>query len=199
MILNLWAERIVLVVEDQHIILPFEQVEEHLTEQIVSLYMEYRPPVLYVINGPGSFTNLRVGALVANLLLSLSRWILQVTTIGKMELYRYLYLQGLLAESWYIYFWQRKNFWITHLQTDEHNTYAKQNFADTEQVRSDFFVDWFVGGDFPFFVDRAQEIALSFHENRVIVSYHEQEIDCTDIFSPTQKIEPIYGIEANIG
>ena len=199
MILNLWAERIILIVGEQQIILPFEQVEEHLTQQVVELYMEYRPTALYVINWPGSFTNLRVGALIANLMWSLSKWTLQLMTIDKVSLFRYLYLQGILPISWYIYFWQRKNFRISHLENDDHSTYSKQNFADTEQVRPDFFVDWFVGGDFPFFTERSQEITIVFEEWRIMISYQDSRLDCTDIFLPVQKIDPIYGIEPNIG
>ena len=199
MIINLWAERIILIVGDQQIILPFEQVEEHLTQQVVDLYMEHRPSTLYIINWPGSFTNLRVGALVANLMWSLSKWTLQLMTIDKLSLFRYLYLQGILPVWGYIYFGQRKNFRIANMETDDHTTYAKQNFADTEQVRLDFFVDWFVGGDFPFFSDRSQEMSIVIEEGRIIVWYQNAHLDCTDIFLPTQKIDPIYGIEANIG
>ncbi|AKH32684.1 hypothetical protein XF24_00343 [candidate division SR1 bacterium Aalborg_AAW-1] len=199
MILNLGAERIILIVGDQQIILPFEQVEEHLTQQVVELYMEYRPTALYVINGPGSFTNLRVGALIANLMGSLSKGTLQLMTIDKISLFRYLYLQGILPISGYIYFGQRKNFRISHLENDDYSTYSKQNFADTEAVRPDFFVDWFVGGDFPFFTERSQEITIVFEEGRIMISYQDSRLDCTDIFLPVQKIDPIYGIEPNIG
>ena len=73
MILNLSSELITLLTGDEHIVVPFAQVEEHLTEKIIELYMIHRPANLYVINGPGSFTNLRVGSLVANLLSSLSK------------------------------------------------------------------------------------------------------------------------------
>lgn len=198
MILNLWAERIVLIIWNQQIILPFEQVEEHLTTTIIELYREYRPNTLYVINGPGSFTNLRVWALVANLLWSLSKWVLQIVTIGKIDLFRYLYQQGILPEQWYLYFWQRKNFWVYNVQNDDCSTYSKQNFSDTEEVREDFFVDWFVGGDFPFFEDRSSEIVVESKSGRVVVSYKGEELDCTDIFLPTQKIDPTYGVEPNI-
>lgn len=85
------------------------------------------------------------------------------------------------------------------METDEHQTYAKQTFADTEHVRPDFFVDWFVGGDFPFFVDRSQEIIITIQDGRIIVSYRANSLDCTDIFLPTQKIDPMYWIEPNIG
>lgn len=199
MILNLWAERIILIIGDQQIVLPFEQVEEHLTQQVVDLYMEHRPSTLYVINWPGSFTNLRVGTLVANLMWSLSKWTLQLMTIDKLSLFRYLYLQGILPVSGYIYFWQRKNFRIMNMETDDTTTYSKQNFADTEHVRPDFFVDWFVGGDFPFFGDRSQEITIAVEDGRIMISYQNSLLDCTDIFVPTQKIDPMYGIEPNIG
>ena len=56
------------------------------------------------------------------------------------------------------------HFRISHLENDDYSTYSKQNFADTEAVRPDFFVDWFVGGDFPFFTERSQEITIVFEE-----------------------------------
>lgn len=199
MILNLSSERITLITTDQYIVIPFAQVEEHLTQQVIELYMTYRPTVLYVINGPGSFTNLRVWALVANLLSTLSKWTLQLMTIDKLSLFRYLYLQGILPEDWYIFFGQRKNFWTLNMKTEEQKTYTKDNFTDTEQVREDFFVDWFVGDDFPFFLDRSPQIKLHYKEERIIASYDEETLDCTDIFVPTEKIEPLYGIAPNIG
>lgn len=199
MILHLWSDRIVLIASEETIVFPFEHVEEHLTKTIIEWYRKYLPPVLYVINGPWSFTNLRVGALVANLMGTLSKWSLQLMTIGKVELYRYLFLQGILPEFAYVYFWQRKNFWIMNLQTDEKQIVSKINFSDIEEVQKHYAVDRFLSEDFPFFADRNQELQINFIENRIIVSYQWETLDCTDIFLPVQAIEPIYGVEANIG
>lgn len=81
------------MVGDQQQVLPFEQVEEHLTKRIVELYIAHQPRHLFVVNGPASFTNLRVGALVANLLVRLAQGNLQLMNLGKIDLFRYLYQQ----------------------------------------------------------------------------------------------------------
>lgn len=199
MIINLWSERIVLIDSEGEYQVPFEQVEEHLTKMVIERYMHSRPETIYVIAGPGSFTNVRVGALVANLLVSVSHGTVRLASISKLDLFRYLYLQALLPASWYVYFGQRKNLWVVDYSTDTTSIVPKTFFTDTTDVRSDYFVDWFVGGDFEYLQPHAHEIGLSYVDTRVIVSYRSQRIDCTDVFLSVQKIEPVYGSEPNIG
>lgn len=104
-----------------------------------------------------------------------------------------------MPEWGYVYFGQRKNVWLYNVQTDACNTYAKTTISDTDAVRNDYFVDWFVGDDFPMFSVRSHDIRLVMKDGRVLVICADQELDCTDIFQPVQKIDPLYGIEPNIG
>lgn len=199
MIINLGAERIILTTPHQSIIIPFEQVEEHLTKQVIEYYQTHLPTRIYVVNGPGSFTNLRVGALVVNLLLEVTKGKIQVLTLGKMELYRYLYLQGFIPSYGYYYFGQRKNFWQIDWEQDSKHTISKNTISDTEDISSDAVYDWFVSEDFPWFTDEHQQLLLTYQDGRCVVSYRGKTLDCSDIFEPTIKIEPIYGTEPNIG
>lgn len=93
MFINLSTEYIILSIGSDEIIIPYENVEEHLTKTVVSLYRLHTPAMISVLNGPGSFTNLRVGALVANMVRVLSKDACRLQTIDKLTLYRYAYLQ----------------------------------------------------------------------------------------------------------
>lgn len=195
MLLNLWSELIMLTTKEDTIVFPFENIEEKLTKHLVDYYHHHNPKVLYVINGPGSFTNLRVWTLVANLMYELSEHKLQMKTIGKLELFRYLYLHNILPEEGYIYFWQRKKFWLRSGETNAKELVLKSDF-DKSQRDDKMFVDWFVGQDFSVFSKNAKDIELMIDEDlNVLVSREEKTLSCTDIFEPTTKIVPLYGVE----
>ena len=85
-----------------------------------------------------------------------------------------------------------------NMKTDEQKIYAKENFADVEQLREELFVDRFVGDDFPLFWDRSREIKITYNDGIIVASYGNEVLECTDVFVPIEKIEPIYGIDPNI-
>ena len=86
-----------------------------------------------------------------------------------------------------------------NMDTDDKKVYAKTTFTELEQVRPDCFVDWFIGDDFPLFTDRSSQIQIHYKDEKIIISYNDGELDCTDIFLQTEKIDPIYGIEVDLG
>ena len=63
----------------------------------------------YILNGPGGFTNLRVGSLCVNLLNALMGDQIDFYSVSKTELYAYGYGKGEVGRYGIIYIGQKKN------------------------------------------------------------------------------------------
>lgn len=196
MILNLGAELITLSTPTSYDAFPFHSVEEHLTAKLINLYQQDPFDSLYVINGPWSFTNLRVGSLIATMLHSLSKESVKLFVSSKRDLFRYLYLQGILPANWYMYLGQRKKFWLVDLEKETKHLMVTKIFSDEQQeIAEDMFVDRFIGSDFPIFAKRTQDITLRYQDNKVIAWYQKNTLECSSIFEEVSRIEPVYGVE----
>ncbi len=200
MLLHLGTEYIVIMVGDQTLTMPFEQVEEHLTQTMIDLYRTHLPKDIYVINGPGSFTNLRVGALVVNMLAMLSHQAFVIWTTNKMDLYRYGYHQWLLPQWMYLWIGQRKNLRYYDRAQDEHTVVKKTDPDVIERIQTldrdrSYAVDQLMDKDFEIFHDHPGAVCVSYVSWRVIISYDGSTLDCTDMMEPVQSIEPYYGMK----
>ena len=74
----------------------------------------------FVINGPGSFTNLRISTLAFNMYNFLHNGKVTYYSIDKLSLYKKLYQQNILPRIGYIYIGQRKNWRKIDLETMQH-------------------------------------------------------------------------------
>ncbi len=206
MFVSLSAEYIVIYTQDEKFIIPFQSVEEDLTATLIRLYRDYKPSVICVLNWPWSFTNLRVGALVVNMILLLSKGECKLQSIDKLSLYRYAFLQGFLPRYGYLFIWQRKNIWYYDFETETYEVYKKTDpdflsrIIPTDWSESLYFVDTFIGEDFDFFHQHPGMISLQYEDNNILLQYsHNEQFDCTHIFENKTSLEPFYGMEPNIG
>ena len=78
-------------------------VETVFGPRIVALYREHPTDQILVLNGPGGFTNLRVGSLALNLLNALNKAKISFFSVTKLELYKYLVDCGELPGQGAIY------------------------------------------------------------------------------------------------
>lgn len=206
MFVSLAAEYITIFLQNEKIVIPFHSVEEDLTNTLIGLYQQHRPLTIYVLNGPWSFTNLRVGVLVVNMILLLSKWECKVQSIDKLSLYRYAFLQWVLPRYGYVFIWQRKNIWHYDFEQETYEVYKKTDPDFLARVQfqnwseSDYFVDSFIGEDFDFFHQHPGMVSLQYADNNILLKYsHNEQLDCTHIFENTISLEPFYGMEPNIG
>lgn len=100
---------------------------------------------IFLLNGPGGFTNLRVWALTWNLvahLLHLRKQTVQFFSCTKIDLYRYFVKKGILPSIWYIYLWQKHSVWKYDFEKDSYVmvnqpfVFEKESFCDRAQDSS---------------------------------------------------------------
>lgn len=93
---------------------------------------------IFLLNGPGWFTNLRVGTLCLNTLDSLFPNQIQIYDTSKISLYKFLYDHKFLPRIWYIYIWQKNNCRKYDLQTEKYETITKAEI----QYEWNYFLDF---------------------------------------------------------
>jgi len=74
MLVNISSDSVGISYDGEYISVPRGGLEIELPQIIIMLYHQKKlDKDIYVVNGPGSFTNLRIGCLVLNMLKSLMR------------------------------------------------------------------------------------------------------------------------------
>ncbi len=108
MFINLSSDNIYIIINNEKIVLWRGKLEREISQIIIDLYHTYLPIDIYIINGPGSFTNLRLWCLAINLLSYLlektNQSLPNIYTIDKFSLYKIFDLSIL------IYIWQKNNY-----------------------------------------------------------------------------------------
>lgn len=92
------------------------------------LYQQEDIAEAFIVNGPGSFTNLRIATLALNMYNFLHNGAATYYSIDKISLYKKLYQKNILPRFGYIYIGQRKNWWKIDLETMQHE--MVQDFDD---------------------------------------------------------------------
>ena len=97
---------------------------------------------VFLVNGPGGFTNLRVWAVTWNLvahLLDLHQQTVKFFSCTKIDLYRYFVKKGILPKIWYIYLGQKNAVWKYDFEKDSYEmvnqsfVFEKESFCDYVQ------------------------------------------------------------------
>ncbi len=204
MFINIATENIILCDRENSYTIPFRDVEQELTKVCISSYKKYLPDTIYVLNGPWSFTNLRVWCLVVNILLLLSQEECTVYTIDKLSLYRSAVRDWFLPRYWYIFMGQRKNVRYYDFEQDTYTVYSKSDLSTITQKfqnsqDENLFIDLFVGEDFAeFFAWNSRMLDVIYRDGDVILSFLSKEYRTTYLFASTKKMEPYYAMEPNI-
>lgn len=200
MFVNLSTENIMFYDDCDSFIIPFVNVENELSNSLIGSYKQHTPLNIYVLNGPWSFTNLRVWSLILNTLLLLDEKILGLNSINKLDLYSIAVNKWYLPRYWYLFIGQRKNVWYYDFVEKTYVACSKDCLEKTLKNNNDnFFVDMFIGDDF--------EVFFKYHENSVSIFYQDKDVflqfnnkvySIGDYFPLIKTIEPYYAIEPNI-
>lgn len=182
--------------------IPFRNVEKILVEKLIFLYRTIQPTQVYILTWPGSFTNVRVGALVCNTLAFVHPQI-QMLMIDKISVYRYAYHQDFLPQQCCLFIGQRKNIRYYNFEDQTREIYSKQSIPDLlESKKWNFCIDQFVGEDFSgcWWKYDYKMIEWWYAESQwIFLQFEDKKLSITSCFYPTEKIEPYYAMEPNIG
>lgn len=107
MFLNISSDQIVCLTTWERHLLPYHDIERSFGPWLLDLIQKHTPSSLYVLNGPGSFTTLRVCCLAINLITKQTP--LPLFTCSKPDLFSSLSTTSDFPKIIAITIWQKKN------------------------------------------------------------------------------------------
>lgn len=135
-------------------------VDSKLGIELTKLYRETSFTEAVVLNGPGGFTNLRVGCLCVNFLNSLAENKIDIYSVTKQQVYTYLYEQKILPQNGIIYIGQKKNVRNYDFATQTYTTIKKDDLPTEE-----YFLDEVGEEDYYLSQDTTNNIIKHHFEN----------------------------------
>jgi len=169
-------------------------LDETLPETLINRVREHAIDTLVVITGPWWFTNLRVGALVCNLLMQYIPTV-SCLVISKIDLYSYLVDQWLLPSYGVLYIWQKKS--VRHYDFTKKSHTVQLKEADLDK-------SYFVDAIDDYFPEDYTDNRVSFvqESNTIIAKYRWKTLSIDPLFqslSPVQAVLPSYYVQPIIG
>lgn len=200
-LINISADKIAIFGFGDPVFLERNGVDMQIGKVLVALDRKYGFSSCLVINGPGGFTNLRVGSLALNLLKTLKNNQFSLYSLSKIELYQKAYQYAILPRYGVIYIWQKSNVWLWDFDQQVLQATIKKDqiWALLEEYGQIFLDEVYDLGYFAFpdlqvqsrFVE--QGILLTFADNELLLNWEEL---CTDEVS---QLEPNYMMNPNLG
>jgi len=193
--LNISSDHVHMLDTTQEQFLPRNGIENMLWPTLVEYTKAHPVATMFVLNGPGGFTNLRVGALTLNMLNELlfhdTGTFIPLLSITKLDLYHYAYQQWRIPRYGIIYIGQKHN--VRKLDA-ETKTY-QQTTLENIQYSDDLFLDRVHD---PYWANDEQMISFSMDNNSLFLDYgwENYKINVEALHLPmTMSVEPQYMIE----
>ncbi len=140
---NISSDKVQIADFQSEIFLDRNDLDQTLWPNLNKLFQEKKSQKVFLINGPGGFTNLRVATLAWNLiahLLDTKGISIEFFSITKIDLYAYFVKKWILPPIWYIYLWQKNAIWEYDFQKNSYNV-INQPFVFVEDCFIDFVSD----------------------------------------------------------
>ncbi len=132
--LNISSDQVNIEIQNEKLRLDRDKIENKIWPTLVKLYRKYSFDKIFLLNGPGWFTNLRVWTLAVNLLNTLERWNIDIYSISKIDFFKYFINQNILPNRWIIYIWQRKNVRLYDFEKQKYETIKVDNINKKEDI-----------------------------------------------------------------
>lgn len=117
MFINISSDRIFFLHWEEKIVLPFWELEKNLSDFLYKSGFSFDEDVV-VLNGPWSFTNIRIGTLALNTYAMLHNFPWLFLSIDKIQFYKTLYIHQKVPRYCLMFIGQKKNYWIVDLEGD---------------------------------------------------------------------------------
>lgn len=132
--LNISSDKIHAVVDGKETTIEHGDLEKMIAD---FLYQQNEITKVFLINGPGSFTNLRIATLALNMYNFLHHDSVTFYSIDKLSLYKKLYQYNVVPRFGYIYIGQRKNRRKMDFESMQHE--VVQDFNDEKAFVDEVF------------------------------------------------------------
>jgi len=193
--INISSDYIHLLDAQDEIFLERNGIENTLGSTILTHTQHHPVETIFLLNGPGGFTNLRVGTLTLNTLNTLldhdTGTFIPLASITKIDLYTYAYKQWWLPRYGLIYIGQKHNVRRYDFQEKKQGQITIENINYSDDNFLDFTHDRYREND-------EQMISFSMKNNSLYLHYKNNihEIVLNNINIPlTMTVEPKYLIE----
>jgi len=180
--------------QDEHF-LERNGIENTLWPTLLEYTQSHPVETIFLLNGPGGFTNLRVGTLTLNMmntLLEHDTWtFIPLASITKIDLYTYAYQQGRLPRYGIIYIGQKHNVWRYDFQEKKYEQISLDNINYSDYTFLDFVHDTYRP-------TTEAMIAFSMQNNTLYLHYNNESypLDLTHLRIPlTMTVQPEYLID----
>ena len=187
--------------------LPRNGIENILGATLLQYTQRHPVETLFLLNGPGGFTNLRVGTLAINTLNTLLQHdtgtFIPIASITKIDLYTYAYKQWRLPRYGILYIGQKHNVRRYDFQEQTHEQLTLEQLSSEiiwenlqksseNNISDDIFLDWVHD---PYWDNDEHMISFSIYNNSLILNYRgdAHSISLSDLKIPlTMTVEPQY-------
>lgn len=176
--------------------LPRNGIENVLGATLLQYTQRHPVETLFLLNGPGGFTNLRVGTLAINTLNTLLQHdtgtFIPIASITKIDLYTYAYRQWRLPRYGILYIGQKHNVRRYDFQDQTYEQLTLEQLYSEKNTSDSPFLDWVHD---PYWTTDEQMISFSMHNNSLILNYRgdSHSIELSDLKIPlTMTVEPQY-------
>jgi len=170
-------------------------IENTLWPKLLEYTQSHPVETVFLLNGPGWFTNLRVGTLTLNTMNALlehdTGTFIPLASITKIDLYTYAYQQWRLPRYGIIYIWQKHNVWKYDFQEKKQEQITLEEIEYSDNIFLDFVHDRYREND-------EQMVSFSMSNNTLYLHYKNaaHEIELMNLRIPlTTTVEPQYMIE----
>ena len=200
--IDISADQIAIYTPEERIFLERNGVDTTIWPTLVQLDQQSDFSEILLINGPGGFTNLRVGTLAINLLKMLKKSPLQLYSISKIELYQKFFTAEYLPRYGIIYIGQKANLWLRDFLDNQLIQKIKKSELDEYLTQySEIFFDQVFD---PEYFAEYQQLQISYHfdEQALHLSFQgkESQLAWEELaVSPLEQVEANYMIDPNIG
>lgn len=176
------------------------QVEYELWPILIQRFRKYKFSNIILLNGPGGFTNLRVGALSLNILKTLitteKESDFDIQEISKLDLFAFAVQKGVLPSLWAIYIGQKKTLRLYDFDKKSENIQKNYKLIKKEDLPygSDtcFFDKVY---DTEYFTENSTSREISFSRDREIntpvMNYQNQKIILDINKIPVKKVDTV--------
>ena len=180
--------------QDEHF-LPRNGIEDTLGPILLEYTKTHPVEMIFLLNGPGGFTNLRVGTLTLNTLNTLlehdTGTFIPIASITKMDLYAYAHQQGRLPRYGIIYIGQKHNVWLCDFQEHTHKQVTLDEVNYSDNVFTDIVHD-------PYWLNNEHMISFSMDNNTLYLHYqwNSHELPIKNLHLPLlMTVQPEYMIQ----
>ena len=194
--LNISSDQVHLLDDQSEHFLERNGIENTLWPILLEYTQTHPVETLLLLNGPGWFTNLRVGTLTINMLNTLlehdTGTFIPIASISKIDFYGYAYKHWRLPRYGIIYIGQKHNVWRYDFQEYTHQQITLEEIEYSENIFLDFVHDpyWTTTDAMVSFSMENNTLDLHYQGNTYAVDIRWLRIPLTMTTTPEYFIQP---------